>query len=136
MRLVVLRMVALLAMVLMGVVASSPRADAGDVNAGPIWDNADAQRKCPAVCGDAGWDGNWHTTAPGVMSVCSCGAAAGSVAPAPIGYGTGCQAPSTVYCSGCTVSCPAGRQAFCQNGEDFGTSGSGVCRTHPKCECR
>jgi hypothetical protein len=45
---------------------------AEDVNAGPIWNNEDAQTKCPAaaaaVHGD--WNGNWKTTIPGQMSVC------------------------------------------------------------------
>jgi len=44
-------------------------ARAEEVNAGPIWNNSDAQRKCPGVCGSRGWDGNWHTTAPGSAPV-------------------------------------------------------------------
>lgn len=45
-----------------------------DVNAGPIWDNADAQTKCPTVCSKDGsiWNGQWKTTIPGQMSVCGC----------------------------------------------------------------
>jgi len=45
-----------------------------DVQAGPIWNNADAQGKCPNVCGGLGarWNGQWHTTVQGQMSVCSC----------------------------------------------------------------
>jgi hypothetical protein len=45
-----------------------------DINAGPIWDNDDAQAKCPGVCQAANmtWSGNW-TTPPGqVNSVCGC----------------------------------------------------------------
>ncbi|MBL8905722.1 MAG: mannan-binding lectin [Rhizobiales bacterium] len=40
--------------------------------AGPIWNNIDAQRKCPQTCSPGKWDGNWKTTDPGKMSVCSC----------------------------------------------------------------
>lgn len=45
-----------------------------DVNAGPIWSNADAQGKCPAACAAVSntWNGQWTTTAPGEMSVCGC----------------------------------------------------------------
>lgn len=43
-----------------------------DVEAGPIWNQMDADRKCPKVARDAGgtWTGQWHTTIPGQMSVC------------------------------------------------------------------
>ncbi|MDI1428835.1 mannan-binding protein [Polyangium sorediatum] len=41
-----------------------------DVNAGPIWNNADAQNKCPAVCNGLQWNGQWTTTVPNQMSVC------------------------------------------------------------------
>lgn len=46
----------------------------GDVDAGPIWNQADAQHKCPAVCQGVGgkWNGQWTTTVPGQMSVCGC----------------------------------------------------------------
>lgn len=46
----------------------------GDYQAGPIWNNADAQGKCPAVCSRARltWNRNWLTTVPGQMSVCGC----------------------------------------------------------------
>ncbi len=42
--------------------------------AGPIWNNQDAQIKCPATCSDVGlkWNGQWWTTKPGIMSVCGC----------------------------------------------------------------
>lgn len=42
------------------------------VEAGPLWNNADAQNKCPAVCGGTRWTGTWFTTVPGRMSVCAC----------------------------------------------------------------
>jgi hypothetical protein len=41
--------------------------------AGPIWNNGDANSKCPAVCGPGmRWSGQWRTTVPGRMSVCEC----------------------------------------------------------------
>jgi hypothetical protein len=42
------------------------------VEAGPIWNQPDAQRKCPEVAkANAGvWTGQWRTTVPGSMSVC------------------------------------------------------------------
>ncbi len=42
------------------------------VEAGPIWNQADAQRKCPQVAKANGgtWNGQWRTTVPGKMSVC------------------------------------------------------------------
>lgn len=44
------------------------------VNAGPIWNQKDAQKKCPKICKskNAKWGGGWWTTVPGKMSVCSC----------------------------------------------------------------
>ncbi len=45
-----------------------------DVDAGPIWDQADAKKKCPTTCAkaDGTWNGQWRTTKPGEMSVCGC----------------------------------------------------------------
>lgn len=45
-----------------------------DVNAGPIWNNQDAQIKCPATCANVNlkWSSQWTTTVPGQMSVCGC----------------------------------------------------------------
>ena len=41
-------------------------------NAGPIWNQGDADVKCPAlaVTNKAVWTGQWWTTVPGSMSVC------------------------------------------------------------------
>lgn len=61
------------------------------VEAGPIWDDADAVGKCPWACeqaGRPGWTGVWRTTVPNRMSLCECSdraavpaaTAAGSVA--------------------------------------------------------
>jgi hypothetical protein len=49
-------------------------ANAVDIQAGPIWNNKDAQGKCPGVCSShqLTWNGNWTTTVPGKMSVCGC----------------------------------------------------------------
>jgi mannan-binding protein len=50
-------------------------AHACDVNAGPIWNQQDAEQKCPGTCTGAGytsWNGQWKTTVPGKMSVCGC----------------------------------------------------------------
>jgi ribosome modulation factor len=51
---------------------SSPRGEARDVEAGPIWNQADAEMKCPAVAAAARgrWNGQWRTTEQGRMSVC------------------------------------------------------------------
>jgi FtsP/CotA-like multicopper oxidase with cupredoxin domain len=51
-----------------------------DFPAGPIWNNDDAQQKCPKVCAAVKsdpprawtWNGNWTTTVPGEQSVCGC----------------------------------------------------------------
>ena len=47
-------------------------AAAKDISAGPIWNNWDAQNKCPGVCAPGTWNGNWRTVQAGVNSVCSC----------------------------------------------------------------
>jgi len=45
-----------------------------DVEAGPLWNQHHAEHACPTVCGRQGahWNGQWHTTVEGQMSVCSC----------------------------------------------------------------
>jgi len=48
---------------------------ASEFEAGPLWNDGDARAKCPAVCsrnGNQYWTGNWRTTVPNLMSVCSC----------------------------------------------------------------
>lgn len=44
------------------------------LNAGPIWNQAHAQTRCPSVCGHhrRAWSGQWRTTTPNEMSVCEC----------------------------------------------------------------
>ncbi|WP_454916883.1 mannan-binding protein [Xanthobacter sediminis] len=61
-----------LALILAGWALGGAPARADWVSAGPIWNNMDAQGKCPRVCGGPGrWDGNWRTVAPG-RSTCDC----------------------------------------------------------------
>ncbi len=45
---------------------------AKDVKAGPIWNNEDAQVKCPVAAAAVGgeWNGQWRTTVWGKESVC------------------------------------------------------------------
>lgn len=43
-----------------------------NLEAGPIWNNDDAKRKCPEACGGYTWNGQWRTTVNGAMSVCGC----------------------------------------------------------------
>jgi hypothetical protein len=48
-----------------------------DVPAGPIWNQRDAERKCPMVCGNVGygqwsWNGSWNTVTMSQMSICQC----------------------------------------------------------------
>jgi hypothetical protein len=45
-----------------------------DIPAGPIWDQKDAEKKCPIVCAAhlGKWNGQWKTVVEGEMSVCGC----------------------------------------------------------------
>jgi Domain of unknown function (DUF4476)/Ricin-type beta-trefoil lectin domain/Mannan-binding protein len=52
-----------------------------DVEAGPLWNNADAAQKCPAVCAPQAWTGAWRTTVQGQMSVCACSGGGAGAAP-------------------------------------------------------
>lgn len=43
------------------------------LEAGAIWNQQHAASVCPTTCAaEGGWDGNWWTTVPSQMSVCSC----------------------------------------------------------------
>jgi hypothetical protein len=44
------------------------------VQAGPIWNNNDAQTKCPKAtkAKNCNWNKQWWTTIPNKMSVCEC----------------------------------------------------------------
>lgn len=50
-----------------------------EVEVGPIWNQMDAERKCPKAASEAGgtWTGQWRTTRPGQMSVCDIAGARG-----------------------------------------------------------
>ena len=87
----------------LAVLAAAP-ASAVDIQAGPIFSNMDAQNKCPGVCQRSNgrtWDGNWRTTEPGRMSVCSGGGQAGQRQSPVIGAGSSCSARGRGGCSGC-----------------------------------
>lgn len=60
---------------LVGLVLITTPIRADWIEAGPIWNDVDAQRKCPQTCGNGKWDGSWKTTQAGKMSVCSCSGA-------------------------------------------------------------
>jgi len=115
-----------------------PGAGGVEMPAGPIWDNADAQRKCPNVCGAKGWNGAWRTTVPGTESVCTCGAYAASAAGmVPMGLPTSCRAAGNDVCAGCSISCPPGKLATCTEGEVHQGSGfPPYCWAKSRCECQ
>jgi hypothetical protein len=110
------------------------------VDAGPIWNNDDAQDKCPQTCARAGgeWNGDWRTVGART-SVCDC-VAAGHASSPPYagGRGTSCSVPQNFQCRGCAVSCPAGQAAHCTQGDRgiFNKPDSTICATDAKCECR
>lgn len=107
-----------------------------EIEAGPIWNDGDANQKCPNVCRKASqsWTGQWRTTQEGSMSVCSC---SNSAQPTAIGPGGSCSAPANNQCTGCSVSCPAGKQAHCTTGDRgiFTGPSDAICPTQAKCEC-
>jgi FtsP/CotA-like multicopper oxidase with cupredoxin domain len=51
-----------------------PAGGCNDVDAGPIFDQQQADQTCPGVCAAKGqeWNGQWNTTEPGAQSVCGC----------------------------------------------------------------
>ena len=108
------------------------------VEAGPLFSQFDAQSKCPNVCQRSGggtWDGNWKTTEPGRMSVCSCGA--GRQSPV-IGAGSSCNARGRGGCSGCSVQCAPGQRASCREGSTWNdklNNGDQGCVTGSQCTC-
>jgi hypothetical protein len=109
-----------------------------DVNAGPIWNNDDAQTKCPQVCGGrANWDGNWRTTEFGRNSVCACRAAAGAPQQSfsgaqSVGFSSTCNSPSAGACRSCSAYCAEGLSAQCSVGRPVGNS----CAAPASCTCR
>jgi hypothetical protein len=111
-----------------------------EYEAGPIWNNDDAGKKCPRVCDRVGssWDGNWRTTKWGSMSVCSCGGRGGGNAgwrpQPPSGPTTSCSIPQNGGCRACSVSCPPGKQASCSGSETISYDPN-VCWTQAQCRC-
>ncbi|MGB1010215.1 MAG: mannan-binding protein [Thiolinea sp.] len=65
-------MTAVLAGSLMVAAMNPALAETKAVEAGPIWSQSDAQKKCPALAKakKARWTGHWWTTVQGKMSVC------------------------------------------------------------------
>jgi hypothetical protein len=55
-----------------GVVVAPPPPAAHDVEAGPLYNQGDADLKCASVCYPERWNGQWRTTVAGRMSVCGC----------------------------------------------------------------
>jgi len=55
-----------------------------DVEAGPLFSNAEAAQKCPRACAPGRWTGQWVTTVPGRMSVCGCAFDGGTAPPSPV----------------------------------------------------
>lgn len=100
------RAVALAALLAMAGPAS---ADVRQIDAGPIWNDWDAESKCPGVCSDNDreWTGEWRTV-PGTMtSTCDCKGAmkrrSGALVPSPA-------APALCLAAASAASCaPASR---------------------------
>ena len=122
-----------------------------DIEAGPIFNNADAAQKCPGVCSQRGaikWTGDWRTTVMAQMSVCSCQFAepkpvrptpaaplAGSnrtTPPAPLAGSNACSVGGTNKCPGCAVSCESGMRPVCTPPTDGFTS---WCQSDASCRC-
>lgn len=60
------------AALLLGSTPAAAKHGVREVEVGSIWNQMDADRKCPKAARDAGgiWTGDWRTTRPGQMSVC------------------------------------------------------------------
>ena len=56
----------------LGACVTQPVSEKRAVEAGPIWNQADAEKKCPRIASqnNATWTGQWWTTVQGQMSVC------------------------------------------------------------------
>lgn len=56
-----------------------------DIDAGAIWNQQDANTKCPNVCAsNGGWSGQWVTVEAGKKSVCGCNTC--SISASPVSY--------------------------------------------------
>ena len=118
----------------------SNTSEVANYDAGPIWNNNDAQGKCPNVCdrNQRVWTGEWRTVGFN-KSVCTC--AVGGYAQSSQsdwGRGSSCHAPANYQCRGCSVSCPAGKSAHCTQGDRgiFNKPDSVNCGTDAVCDCR
>jgi hypothetical protein len=136
------------------ILASPAAAQVTRTPAGPIFNNPDAQRKCPDVCSRAGreWRGQWRTTG-GMQSECDCEGRGSGADRGPGwshhgqhwdhgggfagGSGNSCRAHSVRQCRGCSVSCRPGQSAHCQEGDVgiFRGPNDSICAHQAKCEC-
>jgi hypothetical protein len=116
----------------------SHAAPSSDIPAGPVWNDGDANQKCPTVCRqhNLNWTGDWRTIEANVQSTCTC--TPGGYGPAANGGGSSCSAAPNYQCKGCSVSCPAGQAAHCTQGDRgiFTEPQSAICQTDAKCECK
>ena len=151
----------LIAICVTALLAGPVAAQVTTTGTGPIWNNSDAQGKCPAVCARAnmGWKGVWRTVRPGTQSECDCvGRAAGPqggggrhIGPDwnrhasgwnhgglhAGGSGNSCRVPSVRQCRGCSVTCRANQTAHCREGDVgiFKGPNDSICAHDAKCEC-
>jgi len=121
-------------------------ADVRRINAGPIWNTTDAQRKCPATCSDAQmqWNGDWRTI--GSTSECDCTGGPARKPEHRNSYrsrhssprGNYCEAESDHQCKGCSISCPDDKAAYCRKGDRgiFTGPRDRICSKEAVCECR
>jgi hypothetical protein len=72
MRLIVSACFGVVAALVSAAAAASGQTRTVNVEAGPIWSQADAEKKCAQAANSSGgvWSGQWRTTVPGRMSVC------------------------------------------------------------------
>lgn len=110
-------------------------------DAGPLWNQMDAQNKCPDVCRRSGgrtWDGNWKTTEPGRASVCSCQGAGAAPSGGGTAAGAACSARARGACAGCSVQCAPGQRAACREGSTWNDrlgNGDQGCVSDSQCTC-
>lgn len=137
------RLASLIAMCLAALLALPATAQVVTTPAGPIWNNSDAQGKCPAVCArdHMGWQGVWRTVR-GMQSECDCvgrvGASGHHHGFSAAGPGGSCSARSVRQCRGCSVSCRPGQNAHCREGDVgiFKGPNDSICSHEARCECR
>jgi hypothetical protein len=145
----------LMAISVTAMLAAPAAAQVVPTGAGPIWNNSDAQGKCPAVCARAhmGWQGVWRTPRMSTQSECDCVGSAGGQRPGwehrgpdwerhggayAGGSGNACRAPSVRQCRGCSVTCRTDQTAHCREGDVgiFKGPNDTICSHEARCECR